>query len=155
MLAQESQHSSVLRCIWNPLSPLLEALQNHSGDEAFFPSVVASQLPRQHKRLFLRRDVGICGPKVKHAGARLVERHFIRESHREPAEPYGSLGSRKQSLAIFFSWEGKQHTVFCLCDWKDRFFTAEPLQVSAFGLQALIWQLCLCLGEKRLELRRI
>lgn len=154
MLAQDSQHSSVLRCIWNPLSPLLEALQNHSGYEAFFPSVVASQLPRQHKRLFLRRDVGICGPKVTHAGAWLVELHFIRESHGEPAEPCGSLGSRKQSLASFFSWEGKQHTVFCLWGWKDRFFTAEPLQVSAFGLQASPATLSR-LGGQRLELRRI
>lgn len=116
--------------------------------------MVASQLPRQHNRLFLRRDVGICGPKVKHAGAWLVELHFIRESHGEPAEPCGSLGSRKQSLAIFFSWEGKQLTVFCLWVWKDRFFTAEPLQVSAFGLKASPATLSR-LGGKRLELRRI
>ena len=45
MLAQEGQQSLISKCIWNPLSFLLEPLQNHSGYKPFFfffPSVVAS-----------------------------------------------------------------------------------------------------------------
>lgn len=51
MLAQEGQQSLISKCIWNPLSLFLEPLQNHSGNKPFFffffPSVVASQSPRQ------------------------------------------------------------------------------------------------------------
>lgn len=47
MLAQEGQQNFIAKCIWNPLSPLLEPLQNHSGHKTFFPSVVASQSLRQ------------------------------------------------------------------------------------------------------------
>lgn len=36
MLAQEGQQSLISKCIWNPLSLLLEPLQNHSGYKPFF-----------------------------------------------------------------------------------------------------------------------
>lgn len=38
MLAQEGQQSLISKCIWNPLSLLLEPLQNQSGYKPFFPS---------------------------------------------------------------------------------------------------------------------
>lgn len=73
------KRSAISKCIRNPLSPLLEALQNHSGSELFPSWWLHHSYRDRHNWLFLRRNTGICGPKVKHAGAWLVELHFIRE----------------------------------------------------------------------------
>lgn len=116
MLAQEGQRSLISKCIWNPLSLLLEPLQNQSGYKPFFSlQWLHHSHQDEHNWLFLRRNVGIRGPKVKHAGAWLVELHFIWEHKWEQAELSSPLGSGKQLLVVLSP--GKAGSIWCAaCD---------------------------------------
>lgn len=118
MLAQEGQQSLISKCIWNPLSFLLEPLQNHSGYKPFFfffPFSGCISHRDKHNWLFLQRDVGICGPKVKHAGAWRGELHFIGESKWVQAELSSRLGARSNCWLFFL--QGKASSIWCsVCD---------------------------------------
>lgn len=60
----------------------------------------------KHNWLFLRRNIGICGPKVKHAGAWLVELHFIRAPGKSQLSSVAHWGVGS-NLSLFFL-QGRQ-----------------------------------------------
>lgn len=135
MLAQERQHSSISKCIWNPLSPLLEAFRHHSGCEPFSSWWLHHSYQDKHNWLFLWRNVGICGPKVKHAGAWLVELHFIREYQGRASWALWLTG---EAISCYsFSRKGKQHMLFCL--WHQQFIsTGFSIASAPLGLEGRV-----------------
>lgn len=113
MLAQEGQQSLISKCIWNPLSPLLEPLQNHSGYKPFLPSVVASESPRQALPTLSPEKHGHSWSK---GWACWGLAGWIASHLRAPASVGWAQWPRDwEAIAgCSFSREGEQHMVFCL-----------------------------------------
>lgn len=111
MLAQEDQQGLISKCIWNPLSPLLEPLQNHNGYKPIFSSAVASVTKTGTNDTFSREMLAL---KVQRLS--MLRPDWLNcISFKSPSEcrlSFSPAGNWEAGSS--FSKEGKRQMVFCL-----------------------------------------
>lgn len=112
MLAQEGQQSLISKCIWNPLSPLLEALQNHSGYKPFFPfSGCITVTKTSTTGSFSRETLASVVQRLSMLGPGLLNCISLERPRELRLSSAALLGSGKQLLAALSP--GKASSIWC------------------------------------------